>query len=161
MPPRALAGFGCSAGGRQVTSPAILPPSMALFTSDTKDALKKLAAKQYESTEDRDALLAKVAAADGLTAKDIVWMLFRPDRALRDWGAAWLKRQNSPELLAAFLIESKGKPEQAFRAAAAAINAIRVPGIENRLLQLVAAPPSNKEFGEIQEIGRKLATELT
>ncbi|HEY4640899.1 MAG TPA: PilT/PilU family type 4a pilus ATPase [Thermoanaerobaculia bacterium] len=134
---------------------------MALFTSDTKDALKKLAAKQYESTEDRDALLAKVAAADGLTAKDIVWMLFRPDRALRDWGAAWLRRQNSPDLLDAFLVESKGKPDQAFRAAAASINAMRIPGIENRLLQLVSTTAPNKDFAEIQEIGRRLATELT
>jgi len=65
---------------------------MALFTSETKDALKKLAAKAYESTEDRDALLAKVAAAEGLKPNDIIWMLFRPDRALRDWGAAWLRR---------------------------------------------------------------------
>ena len=119
---------------------------MALFTSETKDALKKLAAKQYESTEDRDALLAKVAAADGLTARDIIWMLFRPDRALRDWGAAWLRRQNAPDLLDAFLVESKGKPDQAFRAAAASINAMRIPGVENRLLQLVSTTPPNKEL---------------
>lgn len=134
---------------------------MALFTSETKDALKKLAAKAYESTEERDALLAKVAAAEGLKPNDVVWMLFKPDRALRDWGATWLRRQNAPDLLEAFLGEARGKPEQAFRAAAAAVNAMRIPGIENRLLQLVSATPQNKEFGEIQEIGRKLATEMT
>src|SRR5258705_7505978 len=114
---------------------------MALFTSETKDALKKLAAKSYDSTDERDALLAKVAAAEGLKPGDIVWMLFRPDRALRDWGAAWLRKQNAPELLDAFLVESRGKPEQAFRAAAAAINTMRIPGIENRLLQLFSPPP--------------------
>src|SRR5436305_2627928 len=97
------------AGSDERGHAAILPPSMALFTSDTKDALKKLSAKAYESTEERDALLAKVAAAEGLKASDVVWMLFRPDRALRDWGAAWLRRQGSPELLDALLVESKGK----------------------------------------------------
>ena len=134
---------------------------MALFTSDTKDALKKLSAKSYETTEDRDALLAKVGAAEGLKPNDIMWMLFRPDRALRDWAGNMLRKLNSPDLLDAFLVESKAKPDQAFRAAAAVINGLRVPNIENRLLQLVSAPPQNKEFGEIQELGRKLATEMT
>src|SRR5438105_3977546 len=81
--PDAAALFGIShghalgiAGSDERGHAAILPPSMALFTSDTKDALKKLSAKAYESTEERDALLAKVAAAEGLKASDVVWMLF-------------------------------------------------------------------------------------
>ncbi len=134
---------------------------MALFTSETREALKKLAAKSYATPEERDVLLGKVASADGLKANDIVWMLFRPDRALRDWGTAWLKRQNQPDLLDAFLVESKGKPEQAFRAAAVALNGMNVPNIETRLMQLISAPVPNKEFGEIQELGRKLVAEFT
>ncbi len=134
---------------------------MALFTSETKDALKKLSAKSYATPEERDVLLGKVAAAEGLKANDIVWMLFRPDRALRDWGAAWLRKQNPPDLLDAFLVEARGKPDQAFRAAAVALNAMNVPNIETRLMQLISAPVPNKEFGEIQELGRKLVAEFT
>jgi twitching motility protein PilT len=134
---------------------------MALFASDTRDALKKLAAKSYDSTEERDALLARLAAAEGLKAGDIVWMLFRPDRALREWATAALRKQNPAEIVDAFLAESKTKPEQAFRAAAAAINGFRAPALEQRVVQLVSGPTPNKDAAEIQELAKKLIVELT
>ena len=57
---------------------------MALFQSDARVVLKQLADKAYQTSQERDQLLAQLAAAEGLRAKDLVWMLFRPDRAYRD-----------------------------------------------------------------------------
>jgi hypothetical protein len=65
---------------------------MALFSSDLKDTVKRLANKEFATTEERDELLVRLASADGLRARDVVWMLFRPDRALRDAGAKILPR---------------------------------------------------------------------
>ena len=69
---------------------------MALFQSQTKDALKRLANKDFASAEERDVLLAGLASAQDLDARDIVWMLFRPDRAYRDAGAKLLQRLRDP-----------------------------------------------------------------
>src|SRR5437879_4545818 len=91
---------------------------MALFQSDLRDTVKRLANKEFASAEERDELLAKLAAADGVRARDVMWLLFRPDRALRDTGANLLKKLRDPETLDIFLVETKGKPEAAMRAAA-------------------------------------------
>ena len=55
-----------------------------MFQSDARAVLKRLADKAYQTSQERDQLLAQLAAAEGLKAKDLVWMLFRPDRAYRD-----------------------------------------------------------------------------
>ena len=65
---------------------------MAIFQSEIAETLKKLANKTFATQEERDELLARVEAADGLRARDVVWMLFRPDRAMRDSGARTLGR---------------------------------------------------------------------
>src|SRR5205807_2040772 len=112
---------------------------MALFTSDVSDALKRLGAKSYATQDERDELLGRVETAD-VRARDVVWMMFRPDRALRDTAARVLARIRDAETLDAFLGEMRGKPEQAVRAAAAGLFALGLTGIEGRLVQFLAPP---------------------
>jgi twitching motility protein PilT len=133
---------------------------MALFSSDVSDALKRLAAKSYATQEERDDLLGRVESAEGVRARDIVWMLFRPDRALRDAAARVLARIRDAETLDAFINESKGKPEQALRAAAAALFALGLQGFDSRFMQLLAPPArETKETREMQEATRRVLSE--
>ena len=90
---------------------------MALFSSDLSDAVKRLAAKTYTTPEERDELLGKMESAQDIKPRDVVWMLFRPDRAIRETGTRILTRLRDPETLDLFLGESKGKREQALGAA--------------------------------------------
>jgi len=132
---------------------------MALFTSDISDALKRLAAKSYATQEERDELLGRVESAD-VRARDVVWMMFRPDRALRDAAARVLMRIRDAETLDAFLGELRGKPEQALRAAATALFALGIPGIDGRLAQYLAPPAKEtKETREVQDAARRLLLE--
>lgn len=72
---------------------------MALFSSDLKDTVKRLANKEFATTEERGELLERLAAAGRpARARDVVWLLFRPDRALRDAGAKMAAR--SPDSIA-------------------------------------------------------------
>jgi len=132
---------------------------MALFTSDVSDALKRLAAKSYATQEERDELLGRVESAD-VRARDVVWMMFRPDRALRDAAGRVLARIRDAETLDAFLGELRGKPEQALRAAATALFALGIPGLDGRLAQFLAPPAKEtKETREIQDAARRLLLE--
>ena len=90
--------------------------------------------QDFASPQERDQFLAQLAASKDTRARDVVWMLFRPDRALRDGAAKILQRVRDPETLSVFLEEAKGKPDAPFRAAAAAVFALELPGVE-RLLQ--------------------------
>lgn len=132
---------------------------MALFQSGTKDLLKRLANKEYATTEERDELLAKAGAAEDLRARDVVWTLFRPDRAIRDAGASWLQRLRDAETLAVFLTEAKGKPEAAFRAATTVLFALGLPGLEAEIPRLLAPAKETKEALELQELARRLLLE--
>ena len=130
---------------------------MALFQSQTKDALKRLATKDFASAEERDALLAGLGAAQDLDARDVVWMLFRPDRAFRDAGAKVLLRLRDPGTLALFVAEARMKPEPAFRAAAAQFFTLGLPGIEAELSQLIDNPQKpTKDALETQELARRM-----
>jgi twitching motility protein PilT len=132
---------------------------MALFTSDVSDALKRLAAKSYATQEERDELLGRVESA-GVRARDIVWMMFRPDRALRESAGRVLARIGDAETLDVFLMETKGKPEQAVRAAAAGLFALGLPGLEARLAQFLAPQTKEtKETRELQDAARRLLLE--
>lgn len=61
-------------------------------------------------------------------------MLFRPDRTLRDAATKLLQKIRDPETLNAFADEAKGKPDPAYKTAAAVVFAMDLPGAE-RLLQ--------------------------
>jgi twitching motility protein PilT len=124
---------------------------MAIFQSDAKVLLKRLAEKAYGSAEERDQLLAQLGQVDGLGARDVVWLLFRPDRAYRDAVVAILKRVADPETTDVVLAECKGKPEAAIRAAAATLLTLGIPGTEQRLAQLLSSAKP-----DVQELVRRL-----
>jgi twitching motility protein PilT len=133
---------------------------MALFSSDTKERLKRLANKEFGSVEERDEMLARLAEADDLRARDVMWMLFRPDRALRDGGAKVLQRLRDAETFAVFLGEAKGKPEPAFRAAVAMLFGLGLPSLESDLARFLApAAKETKESRELQEMARRVLLE--
>jgi twitching motility protein PilT len=133
---------------------------MALFSSESKDTLKRLANKEFSTAEERDALLARLETLEELRARDVAWMLFRPDRAYRDAAAKLLQRMRDPETVMAFVAEAKGKPEAAFRAAAPILFSPPLPGIDADLVRLLAPPAKEtKETIETQELVRKLLLE--
>lgn len=133
---------------------------MALFQSDARETLKRLANKDFQSVEERDELLARVVTMPDLAGRDVVWMLFRPDRAFRDAGGKILARLRDPETLQAFVGEARGKPESAFRAAAAVLFAQPYPGMDAELAKLLAPPgKETKETAELQQIARRMLLE--
>ncbi len=119
--------------------------------SDARAVLKRLADRQYESGQERDQLLAQLAGAGGLHARDVAWMLFRPDRSYRDAGVGLLRRIADPETADVVIGECKGKPDAAVRAAAATLLALGVPGTEQRLAALALQGKP-----EEQEVVRRL-----
>lgn len=127
---------------------------MAIFQSDARAVLKRLADKAFQTTQERDQLLAQLAAAQGLRARDVAWMLFRPDRTYRDAALAVLRQAADAETVDVVLAEGKGKPEAAVRAAAGALLATGIPGTEQRL---AAVALSGK--GEAQDTARRVLLE--
>lgn len=132
---------------------------MALFSSDAKEALKRLANKEFGSAEVRDEMLASVELAE-LRARDVIWMLFRPDRAFRDSASKILQRVRDPETVFVFLNEMKAKPEAAVRAAVAALFALGLPALADDVARALATPQKEtKETREMQEMARRVVLE--
>jgi twitching motility protein PilT len=125
---------------------------LPLFRSDAKEALKKLASGGYASSEERDQLLKTVTESEGLKARDVVWMLFRPDRALREAALEILRPIADAALLDIFLAESRRQPDAALRAASPALLELAIPGLAGRLRELLQS-----EDEEIRATVRKLA----
>jgi twitching motility protein PilT len=133
---------------------------MALFSSDAKESLKRLANKDFGTAEVRDELLATLDNAEGLRARDVMWMLFRPDRALRDSGAKILQRLRDADSLVVFLGETKSKPEAAVRAAVSVLFSLGLPGLENDLARVLAPPTKEtKDTREMQDSARRVLLE--
>ena len=130
-----------------------------LFQSGTRDVVKRLSNKEFNTPEERDQLLARLAAAEDLRAQDLVWALFRPDRVLRDAGTKLLQRLRDPETLSVFVAEAKGKPEAAFRAATAVFFSLGIPGVETELPKLLAPAKETKETFETQDLARRMILE--
>lgn len=134
---------------------------MALFQSDLKETIKRLSNKEFASVEERDELLGRLRTADDVRARDVMWMLFRPDRTLREAGAKALQRGRDPDTLDIFLAETRGKPEAAMRGAVMAFSALGITGLEARLAQLMAPQAKEtKEGREVHEAARRLLLEL-
>jgi hypothetical protein len=91
--------------------------AMPLFQSDLQDGLVKLAKNEYESTEERDALLQTIFDAQNLKPKDVVWMAYRPDRTLREASLRVLRRIRTVATINQFVAESRGKSGPSMRAA--------------------------------------------
>ncbi|HKR64529.1 MAG TPA: HEAT repeat domain-containing protein, partial [Thermoanaerobaculia bacterium] len=125
--------------------------------ASAKEVLTKLANKDFGSTEDRDALLQRLGVLPGIRAKDIVWMLFRPDRALRDAAARMLQKARDPETVDGFMGEARGKPEAAVRAAGGLLFTLGLPDLESRLGAMLApVEKPNAAVREMQDIARRL-----
>ncbi|HUP61232.1 MAG TPA: PilT/PilU family type 4a pilus ATPase [Thermoanaerobaculia bacterium] len=124
---------------------------------NTKEILTRLANKDFATTDERDALLNELAATSGLRARDIVWMLFRPDRSLRDAATRILQKTKDAEAIETFFQEARGKPEAATRAAGAALFTVGIPGLEQRLAATLApVDKPNAALREAQDLARKL-----
>ena len=121
--------------------------------------MKRLANKEFASLDERDELLARLAAAEDLRAQDVVWMLFRPDRTLRDAGAKILQRLRDPETLSIFVSEAKGKPDAAFRAATSVLFTLGVRALETELPKLLAPAKENKETLETAALAQRIILE--
>jgi twitching motility protein PilT len=124
---------------------------MSLSPQDARLVLKRLSDKAFQTSQERDQLLAQLASAEAIKAKDLAWMLFRPDRAYRDAVMPLLKRLADPETPDAVIAESRGKPEAAVRAAAATLFTLALPGTERRIAEIAM-----QGKGEAQEIARRL-----
>lgn len=128
---------------------------MAIFQADQKKALlKRLADKGYGSTQERDQLLGQLAQVEGLGAPDVVWMLFRPDRAFRDAAVALLKRIADPQTADHVLGACQNQPEAAIRMGAATLFSLGIPGTEQRLASMLSSAKA-----ETQDVIRKLILE--
>src|SRR4051812_21974911 len=134
---------------------------MALFQSDLKDIVRRLSSKDSASAEERDELLKRLEATEGVRARDVTWMLFRPDRALRDVGIRLLGRIKDPETVDAFVSEARAKPDAALRSAIQSLGTIPVPDRDQKITQLLAPPPKEtKDSREIQALARRILLEL-
>ncbi len=134
---------------------------MALFQSDLKDIVRRLSGKDSASPEERDELLKRLEATEGVRARDIAWMLFRPDRALRDVAIKVLGRVKDPETMEAFIGEARGKPDAALRSAIQNIGTIPIPDRDQKIAQMLAPPAKEtKDSREIQGLARRILLEL-
>ena len=113
--------------------------AMPLFHSDLQTSLVKLAKNDYESTDERDALLQVVFDAKNLKPKDVVWMAFRPDRAIREAAFRVLGTMRSTATINQFLAESRAKSEHSMRAAAEVLFALKIPETERHLASLLTS----------------------
>lgn len=133
---------------------------MALFQSDLKDTVRRLSNKEFTSPEERDELLRRLEATEGLRARDVAWMLFRPDRALRDSAVKTLARLRDPETMDAFVSEARGKPDTALRSALQNLMALGVSGLDQKIAQLLApVAKETKDSRELQALGRRILLE--
>jgi twitching motility protein PilT len=111
--------------------------ALPLFHSNLQDNLGRLARGEFDSAEERQALLSTVFEATNLKPKDVVWMAFRPDRTLREASVRILRRLRTTATINQFVVESKSKPEASRRAAAEILFGLRIPKIENHLEALL------------------------
>jgi len=108
-----------------------------LSPAQVKQILQQLARGTYGSSERRDQLLKALAVAEGISAGDIVWMVFRPDRKLREAGSELLRRHDSRGVAEALVAESARQPPRAIHAAAATFLPTAPSGVATRLTELL------------------------
>ena len=112
---------------------AVLPS----FQSSATEALKQIHKGSFESSSQRDELIETVlAGGEEFRAKDVMWMLFRPDRAIRDAGVKLLQPHRTAQTFDVFIATSKGVPEAALRTAGGAFFSLGIPGVEKSLEEL-------------------------
>jgi hypothetical protein len=125
--------------------------ALPLFTSSLQDALAKLARREYTSEEERNSLLKTVFESQNIKPKDAVWMAFRPEKFLRDASVRVLRRLRTTETAGVFVAESRDKNEASLRVATEILFGLRIPRIEDYLMQLL-----NAEDEAVREATRRL-----
>jgi len=126
--------------------------ALSIFQSDLREALKTLFRGTYSSTGERDEILqALVDGAAKLKATEVLWMIFKPDRAIRTAGGKILKERADLQILDPFLENCKGKPEQALRAASAILFDLGINQLIDRLAEV-----ANSSDEERHAIARSL-----
>lgn len=123
------------------------------FQSSASESLKVLAKGEYKSSEERDQHLQALLQSDKVKIRDVVWMIFRPDKALRDAGTAIIMKQRSPETVDLIVAESRGKADAAVRAASDLLFQLQVPGVAQKLAGFLGSPDE-----DTRETARKLVT---
>jgi len=109
----------------------------APLPAQVKQALQLLAQGRYGSSEVRDRLLQVVTHAGALPPGKVVWMLFRPDRRLRETAVEVLGRSPARAVADAFVAECSRQPDAAVRAASAALLPSAPPDVTARLMELL------------------------
>ncbi len=112
--------------------------ALQFFKSDASECLKQLAKGGF-STEERDQMLAVLLQAKALKPRDVMWMAFRPDRALREACGELLKPLRNTATVDQFIAEARDKSDAPLRAGAAVLFSLRIPGIEAHLAKRVAS----------------------
>ncbi|MCP4902527.1 MAG: PilT/PilU family type 4a pilus ATPase [bacterium] len=123
------------------------------FQSSAAESLKTLARGEYKSSEERDQHLQVLLQAEKLKARDVVWMVFRPDRALRDTGTKILSTLRAPETVDLIVGECRGKADAVIRAASDSLFKLNVPGIAQKLAGFLGSPNE-----DVREVARRLVT---
>ena len=111
--------------------------TLQIFKSDVSECLQQLS-KGGVTAEERDRMLEVVRQADSVKPRDVVWMAFRPDRALREACAELLKPHRTVATVDRFIAEARNKSEAPLRAGAAVLFSLRIPGIEAHLTQRIS-----------------------
>jgi twitching motility protein PilT len=112
--------------------------ALQFFRSDLSECLKTLAKGGF-STDERDEMLEVVRNADNLKPRDVTWMAFRPDRALRETCTEVLKSLRTTTTADHFIAEARDKSEAPLRAGAAVLFSLRIPGIEAHLAERIGS----------------------
>lgn len=114
--------------------------ALSIFQSDLREGLRRLAKGSFASSQERNEILqALVEGAEKLRASDVVWMLFKPDRAIRNAAASILKQRATADILDTFIEQATGKPEAAIRAASTLLFGLGIPHLNQRLAELAGA----------------------
>jgi len=109
----------------------------APLPAQVKQALQLLAQGRYNSSETRDRLLDVITQTQDLPPGNIMWMLFRPDRRLRETAMELMGRSSPRAVADAFVAECSRQPPPAVRAAAATLLPSAPVGVTGRLTQLL------------------------
>jgi twitching motility protein PilT len=121
---------------------ALLEPRFTMTIAPPRSpaaALKKLSRGDFGSSGERDELLAELVTAEGLKPKDLVWMLFRPDRAIRDKGMELISQHGDLEVVDLFLAQCQTAPPAVLRAVSDILFRLGVRGLEQRLAQIATS----------------------
>lgn len=119
-----------------------------------EQAMRALRRGEYESSDERDLLLEVVVRAPSLEARDVVWLLLRPDRRLRETGASLIRACAPEAVVDEFVDACRKATDAAVRGATVSLFAAGALGLERRLHRLAAAGEE-----EVAETARRVAVE--